>query len=214
MVFVFNLNSQNNFEGLGETAFNINHKVNQNYKANFSVKGRYYFYKDDTFSFVNRQIDLVHFSTLALDHNQSISLGIQYRIRESIDGEHDEIRLVQQYNFTTKTHAIRFGHRARIEQRYFKNLTQFRTRYRFALDFPLNGDTLDYGERYLVASTEALLSMSSKFKPEIDHRTTVQMGWLISQKSKLQFGLEYRLEAFNINTEQKFYVLTSYILKV
>ncbi|WP_299098527.1 DUF2490 domain-containing protein [uncultured Winogradskyella sp.] len=209
-----NLNSQNDFEGLGETAFSINHKVNSTYKTNFAIKSRYYLYQDESFSFINRQIDLVHFSTLALDYNHSLSLGIQYRIRESIDEGSDELRLVQQFNYTKKKNAIRFGHRFRTEQRFLKDLTILRTRYRFAIDFPLNGEKLDIGEPYLVASMEGLLSTSSKLKPELDHRATYQMGWLLSKKSKFQFGFEYRFEALNINTEHKLFILTSYILKV
>ena len=61
---------------------------------------------------------------------------------------------------------------------------------------------------------EALLSNSKHEKPELDHRTTTQLGWLVSEKIKLQFGVEYRFEAFNLNTEQKLFLLTSAILKI
>lgn len=206
--------AQNDFEGLGETSFAVNSKVSDNYKINFAVRSRYYLYQDADFNFENRQLDFVHFSTLNLDYNHSISLGIQYRIRESIDGESDELRLVQQFSYTKANNGLRFGHRFQFEQRIFKTLTILRSRYRFGLDFPLNGEKLDLGEPYLVTSMEALLSQSNKIKPELDHRTTAQIGWLISEKSKLQFGLEYRFEAFNINTEEKLFLLTSFILKV
>ncbi len=206
--------SQNNFEGLGETGFAINHKVNSDYKINFSVRSRYYLYLDDDLNFENRQLDVVHFSTLNLDYNHSLSLGIQYRIRESIDGGSNELRLTQQFNYTKKNQALRFGHRVRFEQRILDELTILRTRYRFALDFPLNGEKLDVGESYLVTSMEALLSKSKKMKPELDHRTTAQIGWLFSEQLKFQIGMEYRFEVFNIETEEKLFILTSLILKV
>lgn len=209
-----NLYSQNSFEGLGETAFAINHKVSSNYKINFSARSRYFLFQDDHVNFENRQLDFVHFSTLNLDYNHSLSLGIQYRLRESIDGGSNELRITQQFSYTKKMRAIRFGHRTRFEQRILNNFTIFRTRYRFALDLPLNGEKLDIGEGYLVTSTELLLSLTHTMKPEIDHRTNTQIGWLLSKKSKVQLGLEYRFEAFNIKTENKLYFLTSYILKV
>lgn len=208
------LYAQNNFEGLGETGISINHKVNSSYKFNFSARSRYYLYQDDNFSFSNRQLDFVHFSTFNVDYNHSLSLGVQYRLREVIDGANDELRLTQQFNYTKHRNALRFGYRVRFEQRILENFTIFRTRYRFALDFPLNGEKLNIGEYYLITSTELLLSLSNVMKPEIDHRTTAQIGWLLSKKTKIQLGLEYRFEAFNINTAQKLYILTSYILKV
>ncbi|WP_256867402.1 DUF2490 domain-containing protein [Winogradskyella forsetii] len=209
-----NLFSQSDFEGLGETALALNHKFNSNYQINFAVKSRYYLYQDEAINFENRQLDFVHFSTFNLNYNHSFSLGAQYRIRESIDGESNELRFTQQFNYTKKNQALRFGHRFRFQQRIFDALTVFRSRYRIALDFPLNGQKLDVGESYVVTSMEALLSVSDKMKPEFDHRTTSQIGWLISEKSKLQIGLEYRFEAFNLNTENKLFILTSYILKV
>jgi hypothetical protein len=61
---------------------------------------------------------------------------------------------------------------------------------------------------------EALLSQSSKLKPELDHRTTVNFGWLLTEQLKLQLGLEYRFEAWNIETEQRLFILTSAILNI
>ena len=210
----FNLFSQSDIESLGESSFAVNKKVSSDYNYNFSVRSRYYLYQDDAINFENRQLDFVHFSTLNLDYSHSLSLGIQYRLRKNIDGGSNELRLTQQFNFAVKKEAIRFGHRFRFEQRILDALTIFRSRYRFAIDFALVGQKLDVGESYLVASLEALYSASAKIKPEIDQRTTVQIGWLISEQLKLQFGLEYRFEAFNIHTEERLFILTSAILKI
>jgi len=206
--------AQSDFEGLGESSFAVNKTVSSNYKFNFAVRSRYYLYQDQAINFENRQLDFVHFSTFSLDFNHSVSLGIQYRLREAIDGGSNELRLTQQFNYTKKNGALRFGHRIRFEQRILDALTIFRSRYRSALDFPLNGEKLDIGEGYIVASMEGLLSIAKAMKPEIDHRTTAQIGWLVSERLKLQLGLEYRFEAFNINTEEKLFFLTSAILKI
>lgn len=213
-LIVLQLSAQSEFEGLGESSFAVNKQISSDYKINFSLRSRYYFYQDNGLNFNNRQIDLVHFSTLNLDYNHSLSMGVQYRIRESIDGESDELRLTQQFNYTKKDGALRYGHRLRFEQRILDQLTIFRGRYRFALDLPLNGEKLDVGEGYLVSSMEGLISVGKQIRPELDHRTTTQIGWLISETLKLQFGLEYRFEAFNIDTEEKLFILTSAILKL
>ncbi|WP_422106996.1 DUF2490 domain-containing protein [Winogradskyella sp.] len=206
--------AQSNFEGLGESGFALNKRFSSHYKFNFALRSRYYMYQDDALSFENRQLDFVHFSTLNLDYNNALSLGVQYRLRASIDGGSNELRLTQQFNYTKSNQALRFGHRVRFEQRILDELTIFRSRYRLALDFPLNGEKLDVGEAYLITSMEGLLSIGAKIKPELDHRTTSQIGWLISETLKLQLGLEYRFEAFNIKTEERLFLLTSAILKI
>lgn len=206
--------SQSNFDTLGESSFAINKTISSQYKFNFALRSRYFLYQDDSFNFENRQVDVVHFSTFNLDYNHALSLGIQYRLREDIDGGSNELRLTQQFNYTKKNEALRFGHRVRVEQRILDAFTIFRTRYRFALDFPLNGEKLNVGEGYIIMTTEGLLSLAKTLKPEINHRTTAQIGWLTSERLKLQFGVEYRFEAFNINTEEKLFLLTSAILKI
>ena len=206
--------AQSNFEGLGESSFALNKRFSSHYKFNFALRSRYFLYQDDALAFENRQLDFVHFSTLNLDYNHALSFGVQYRLRESIDGGSNELRLTQQFNYTKKNNALRFGHRVRFEQRILDVLTIFRSRYRFALDFPLNGEKLDVGEGYLITAMEGLLSIGAKIKPELDHRTTAHMGWLVSETLKFQLGLEYRFEAFNIDPEEKLFILTSAILKI
>ncbi|WP_299128226.1 DUF2490 domain-containing protein [uncultured Winogradskyella sp.] len=206
--------AQQDFEGLGETSLTLNHKINSKYKINFSVRSRYFMYQDSNFNFENRQLDVVHFSTLNLDYNHSLGLGIQYRFREVIDGGTNELRLTQQFNYTKTNGAMRFGHRLRFEQRILEDVTILRSRYRFALDIPLKGEKLNGGELYLICAMEALLSHSKVNQPELDHRTTSHLGWLLSEALKLQLGLEYRFEAINNSTEQKLFILSGLILRV
>lgn len=206
--------AQDDFETLGESSIAVNHKVNDYYSFNFSARNRYFLYRDSNFDFEVRQLDFVHFSTYKIDYNSSLSLGVQYRLRNNFDGGSNELRLTQQYNYTKQKFALRFGHRFRFEQRILEELTVLRSRYRFALDFPLSGEKLNVGESYLVTSMEALLSLNKRIKPEFDHRTTVQIGWLVSKEFKFQAGLEYRFEAFNLDTENRLFVLTSVIFKL
>ena len=66
----------------------------------------------------------------------------------------------------------------------------------------------------MITSMELLNSLNKLSAPEIDHRTTVQLGWLLSKKLKFQIGAEYRFEALNISIEQKLFILTTGILKI
>ncbi|WP_353779164.1 DUF2490 domain-containing protein [Winogradskyella sp. 3972H.M.0a.05] len=208
------MHAQSDFTSFGESEFAVNHKVSQDYKINFKLGTRYYLYRNDEVNAQFRQIDIAHFSTLSLTFNHSVSLGAQYRNRDWFEDSSNELRLTQQFNYTKKRFSKRFGHRIRLEERIFDASTTFRARYRFALDFPLNGERLDTGEAYMVSSMEALWSMNKLIAPELDHRTTIQVGYQLSKQFKIQAGVQYRFEALNIDTKQRLFILTSGILKI
>jgi hypothetical protein len=73
---------------------------------------------------------------------------------------------------------------------------------------------LDIGEPYLVATTEALLSIGKDMAPMYDQRITSQIGWSLPRGVKLQFGFEYRLENYTQNTQQVFFFLNSLVLSI
>jgi hypothetical protein len=208
------IQAQRDFVTLGESELAINSSVTDGYKMNFGLRTRYFLYRDSNFQLKTRQIDIVHFSTFRLDYNHDLSIGIQYRNRTIFDDSPNELRITEQLNYTKQGYGLRYGHRFRTEQRILPTKTIFRQRYRFAIDLPLNGEKLDIGEAYFVSSMELLLSLSRLDRPEIDHRTTAQIGWQISKDLKLQTGLEYRFEAFNISTEYRLFILTSAIIKI
>ncbi len=214
LLICFTSQAQNNFVALGETAFSINHNVWKNYSVNFATRSRYFLYQNETILYNQQQIDVFHFSTFKLNYSHDLSFGIYYRNRDLFETGSNEVRFTQQFNYKKQKLGVRYGHRFRTEQRIQNTKTIFRQRYRFAVDFPLNGEKLDIGEPYFVGSVEGLLSLSKIDTPEIDQRTTAQIGWQINESLKLQAGLEYRLEAFNIKGESNLFVLSTAILKI
>lgn len=213
ILFCFPLWSQEKFTGYLEPSIALNYKVATNYSHNFSIANRSYFFNENNYQFKARQIDVAHFSELKINTTQSIAFGIQYRFRDTFEpGKENELRLTQQYNNTFKSRSIRFGNRFRSEQRIQPSITTHRFRYRFAADLPLEGEKLDVGETYLVASTESLLSVAKATKPSYDQRFTTNIGYFLSEKTKIQVGIEYRLENYNQETEQVFFISSSLIL--
>ena len=210
---ILQVSAQKKFTGYFEPSFALNYEVTTNYSHNFSLTNRTYFFNEEAYVFKARQLDFSHFSNLKVSGKKSMSFGIQYRFRTNFEPDKEnELRLIQQYNFTTKTSIIRFGHRFRSEQRIQPSLTIFRFRYRFAMDLPLQGEKLDLGEAYLIASTESLLSASSANKPSYDQRFSTQLGFKLSEAYKLQMGIEYRTENFNNHLEQVFFLNSAFIL--
>ncbi len=193
----------------------VNYKVAPGYEHNFSLTKRTFTYKDSDLQFDIRQLDLVHFSKLKLLDNQSLGFGIQYRFRKVFEPDSgNELRLTQQYNITFRPRVVRLGHRVRTEQRIFKERTIHRFRYRFALDRPLVGEKLDIGEPYIVGTLESLLSVGAGQSSQYDQRVGLNIGWLVSQKSKIQAGLEYRREDFTAAGEDVLFFNTSLVLSL
>lgn len=207
--------AQENFTTYFQPQLALNYKVSAGYSHNFSIGQRNYLYEEGDLQFKTRQLDFVHFSKLKIRDNQSLALGIQYRFRENFEpGKGNELRLTQQYNNTSKPRVVRIGHRIRSEQRITSALTIHRFRYRFAIDFPLNGEALDIGEAYVVTSTESLLSIAKGQGPEFDQRITGNIGWLLREKTKMQFGLEYRAENYGQVTQNILFLNANVVLSL
>ncbi len=207
--------AQNNLTGFWEPVISINYKVKDNYKHNFSLAKRTFVYRDSDIQFTTRQLDLVHFSDFRIKDNQDIAFGVQYRFRENFDDMgSNELRLSQQYNITKKIGIVRMGNRIRAEQRITDNPTIHRFRYRFAIDFPLQGETLDVGESYAVFSTESLLSVGKTYLPEYDQRVDAHVGWLLNKDAKFQFGTQWRAENYSHRTEFVLFLFSALILSL
>ena len=183
----------------------LNYKVWNDYSHNFTLANRNFIYRDEETEFSVRQIDISHYSNVKVRDNQSLGLGILWRNSKIFDDERfNELRLTEQYNITFTPRIVRYGHRLRAEQRFSTSNTIFRFRYRFALDFPLEGEKLDIGESYMVWSVEQLLSAANTIEPIYNLRFRGALGWQISPKSKIQLALEYRLQNY---TRSVFHVL-------
>ncbi len=212
MLLVTHLSAQD--VGFWQPQIALNYDVSKTYSHNFSIENRNFIYQEEDFEFSVRQIDLNHFSKWSVGGGQSLALGIKYRFRENFDGGNNELRFTQQYNTANRPFSIRYGHRFRAEQRITDEPTVHRFRYRFAVDFPLQGEKLDVGESYLVATAESLLSVGNELLPQYDQRFVGQIGWLLSKKTKLQLGLEYRFEDFTKATEQVYFLLSSLVFSL
>lgn len=193
--------------GYWDPQVSINYGVTGVYSHNFSLQSRSYLIDGGEVRPKLRQFELVHFSNLKIRDDQSLALGIQYRLRNPFDGDANQFRITEQYSFHHSPFVLRFGHRLRAEQLIHKDFTIHRFRYRFAVDFPLQGQKVDPGEPYLVGSLEQLLSVEKGVSPQYDARVVGQIGWELEPGFKLQMGLEYRLEEYTSDLPQSVLML-------
>lgn len=206
--------AQGTTEILNENAIALRHSVSKLFSINFELSNRAFVYTNDDVLYKMRQVQISHFSALKLDLKQSIALGIMYRNRNAFDDSSNEIRLTQQYNRKSLNKTLRLGHRFRSEQRFFDEFTEFRFRYRLALDIPLQGLKLDEGETYFIVTNEGLLTSSKINEPEIEYRLSPSIGILLTDDLNIEFGIELRLDKLNIKTEDTVFLNTSIELKI
>ncbi|MEJ2583983.1 MAG: DUF2490 domain-containing protein, partial [Robiginitalea sp.] len=186
--------SQEDLSLLLQPKFSINYSLSPTYFHNFSVAQRVSFLNLGQETLSIRHIDLSHFSTFKWGVRHSVGLGVLYRFRELFENQSaNELRLTQQLNIVLRGNSLRYGHRLRTEQRLLPSQTLHRFRYRFAVDGPLQGKKLNPGELYWIGGLEGLLTVGKNLRPGYSIRTSGWLGYLASNKLRIQIGGEYRL---------------------
>ena len=185
------------------------------YTANFGLSSRHEYSYLDGASFDARFLGVAHFSSLAIGNGQKIGLGLMYRFSKAFDdNKTNELRLTQQYHFASKPHSIRFSHRFRLEERFFSQDTFIRVRYRFGLDFPLNGQKLNVKETYSLIQLESLLTSHKSLSPRYDLRVSGGLGKWVHPNLKVQLTLQHRFDQLGQQEKGKWFVLLGGYIKI
>ena len=105
-------------------------------------------------------------------------------------------RNLQQLSSAHQYSGVRLGHRLRTDQTYAPDESpEYRWRYRFSLEFPLNGFSLNNNEWYGKVSNEHLASLQSS-ELDWEQRVVLMLGHYFDLKHKVEVGLDYRLDRF------------------
>lgn len=151
--------------------------------------------------------------TFAYSISPRVKLGGGYYYRIStpfLPGYQYEHRFLEQIGFVTFMGDKRIAHRFRAEQRVRSSSYQNRLRYQLSYDFPLEGERLDSGERYLILKNELMTAFNKNFASG-ENRAFIGMGWFFSQQKKFELGLQYRTQnIFNNGIEHLLLLNTSY----
>ncbi|PIB29662.1 hypothetical protein BFP77_05830 [Maribacter sp. 4U21] len=203
--------AQTEFEALIQPKIAININADKAFSQNFSFSLRSFVFQDN-WNYSNQHLQVSHFSTLATSPNASLSFGVMYRNLHLFDNTIvNELRTTQQYNYALRKNSVRFGHRVRLEERISVKRIRFRLRYRFATDFPLQGQRLDSGEFYGLANIEAVSSFERNRTGEYEGRLTIGIGKILKHKTKIQLMLHYRrLDVFSSMDNQLFVLIETY----
>lgn len=173
----------------------LSKKINNFSKWVNSIEQRTIFY-DEEIQFSHNLLDVSSIYSLKIGQNQSLNFGYILRFRNS-ETIH---RTFQHYNFLEIYNTLKIGHRFAFEQFYQpKKQTTFRTRYRVSLEKPLNGERVDVKEFYLKLGNEYLYNFAEK---DLEIRIIPYVGYQVSKKDKVEFGIDYRVGNFLSNTAE------------
>ena len=120
--------------------------------------------------------------------------GYYYRLSNPLlDGYEYEHRLLQQAGYISYFGDRRLSHRFRLEQRIRSSSYQNRFRYRVGFDFPLQGEQLDPGERYLIIKNEIMTAFNGS-EADAENRASLGIGWLLGGGQKFEVNAQHRTQ--------------------
>lgn len=136
--------------------------------------------------------DLTLVLSYRLNPNWSLAGGTMFRALDNGMA----YRTLQQISYATRGRSPRFGHRFRTDQTFADaEYTEYRFRYRFSFEVPLQGSSLDDDEWYWISSVEQLGSLE-RTNWDWEQRFLTSIGHYFDRKNKIEVGLDYRLAEF------------------
>ncbi len=188
--------SQRFFTGLFPEV-SLTRKLSNDNKINVKVENQHVFYdnrmgESEDLQYRHYRTDLMAFYDWRLGPTRSVALGVFHRIQDGSNGN----RIIQQFAMIQRLRDLRLNHRFRTDQTFTRGeKIEVRFRYRFALEIPLNGATLDPGENYLVLSNEPIISHKDR-DFEIENRLVFGFGKLYKNGQRLEWSTDYRTDGF------------------
>ena len=195
-LFLYQLScAQSNLEVGSLPAINFNSDLSNGYKLNFKWESRQVV-ESQTETSTNRvSFVLSDFSGIVskkVGLNSSIAGG--YLIR--FEGDAIAHRTIQQFTFVRRFTGFRLGQRFASDQTFGKEEDfSLRLRYRLTGEFPLSGQEVDNKEFYLKVNNEYLNAFESN-SYDLEIRLVPSLGYLFTDKNKLEAGLDYRIDSF------------------
>ncbi len=191
-LLIFDVAAQRSFQAGFLPSINFNSSLSNDLSINTKAEARQVFYeKNDLVSdYQLTDISLVISKKVGLSN--ALAGGYLLRIR---DGELIS-RLIQQFTNIQKVGALRLSHRFVFDQTLQKNEeTQFRLRYRLSTQMSLRGQSVDPSEFYLKLGNEYLNILQGD-DYDLEIRLKAMLGYVFSDDSKVEVGLESRMDSF------------------
>jgi hypothetical protein len=201
--------AQSTFQLGGLPSLNFNKKLKNDWSLNSKIESRLLFQQgkingdvDKNFNYVLTDFSLIGAKKIGL--NSRIAGGYLIRLE---DGSFYH-RFIQQYVIVQKLSQLRLAHRFLTDQTISAiEEPEFRLRYRITSEIPLDGESVDNGEFYLKINNEYINSLQAR-EYDLEIRFVPLIGFDISERFKIETGLDYRVNSFLTNNTRHSYWMT------
>lgn len=201
--------AQSTFQMGGLPSLNFNIKLKNDWSLNSKIESRLLFQRgeingdvDKNFNYVLTDFSLIGAKKIGL--NSRIAGGYLIRFEEGVLKH----RFIQQYVIVQKLSGFRLAHRFLFDQTFSASEEpEFRLRYRITSELPLNGESVDPGEYYLKINNEYINSLQA-MEYDLEIRLIPLIGYDISERFKIETGLDYRVNSFLTNNTRHSYWMT------
>lgn len=179
---------------------NFNFSLPQNWSANFQVETRQLFLRS-RFS-EPAALDYFHERLLGalvvsrkIAERQSFGLGYMLQHIQGGNGFGLAHRVSGQYVYSRNLSNYRYAHRLVLEANFRpQQANNYRLRYRFALELPLSGATVDVHEYYIRTMSELFFVVpTTNTNADGELRASFFIGNRITKTQKLELGFDYRI---------------------
>lgn len=197
--------------------FGLTLPISGNFSQTYKIENQHLMFQDGTaengFQYEYERTDLQFFLNYKFAGNWKATAGYQLRIEERWNTHH---RTIQQIATSSRIRGLRLAHRVRLDQTMERSEPfVFRTRYRAALEIPLNGEKIDRKEFYVVVSDEPIYSIDSELTSELENRLVVTLGHFFDNGNKLELSLDHRTDRFFDNgIRQRIWLKIGWFLNV
>jgi len=202
---------------------NINYGLNKDWALHFKTESRLLFQSGQFGNEPIRGFDYGHSDISVIGSKKtgvSTNLGVGYLVR--ISENRIVHRTIQQFSIVRQYNSFRLAHRFSADQSFnlnssgefnLKNI-EYRLRYRIAAEFPLNGQSVDAREFYLKINNEYLYGWQNS-ENDIEIRIVPLLGYNFVDKSKLEMGLDYRIDSIlNSSLRNNYWLSLSWFFKI
>ena len=202
---------------------NINFGLKNNWALHFKTESRMLFQSGlfghepvGGFNYVLSDFSVIGSKKTGLNSNLAAGYLIRIRERAAIH------RAIQQYSIVRQYSSFRLAHRFSSDQSFSLNpneefklkYVEYRLRYRIAAEFPLNGQSVDAREFYFKINNEYLYGWQNSDN-DIEIRIVPLLGYNFVDKSKLELGLDYRVDSFlNGTTRNSFWLSINWFFRI
>ncbi len=179
-----------------------NLKLSTNYSLTLKIESFHFLYETEKgWHHGYDGTDIQFFGNYRLSPFLRLSAGYQYGIEHLKSNTH---RTIQQVSILHREGIFALNHRFRADQTFYTSSpTKYRGRYRFSMEMPLQGKSIDPGEFYINASNELIFALQNG-KNDFENRLVGQLGYVLNTKLRLQSGFDYR---YFIKGDQTDYVI-------